>query len=461
MRSTARAAMVIASVLTAGCMMGPNYKRPPVITPEAYRGGNADTSLAAASIAELKWAEVFQDEQLQALLGVAVEQNYDVRIAATRILQARATYRITRADQFPEVDAGAQAQHEHGAVFGGQSVPPFTVYQVDAAVSWAPDFWGQYRRASEGARAQILATEWGRRAVLTSLVAQVASDYYVLRALDLQLAVSERTRASRQESLRLTQVLERGGTASLLDVYQAEQLVQTAETQIISLRRQIEQQENAISVLLGRNPGPIERGRSLVDQSHPPDIPAGLPSALLERRPDIQQAEQQLVAANAQVGVAKAAYFPQVSLTGTGGTISSALSSLFTTGLWSVAGSVVQPIFDAGRRKSRVALERALTEEAVLTYQKTLQQAFREVSDALVGYRRAGEFRAAQAVLVRAAEDARRLTDIRYRGGASSYLDVLDSETRVFAAELDLVQAQLNELSAFVEIYRALGGGWQ
>jgi multidrug efflux system outer membrane protein len=452
------ALVAVSAGAAAGCMVGPNYKRPPLVTPEEFRGADV---MAAASVAELKWAEVFQDEQLQTLLGVALEQNYDVRVAAARILQALASYRITRADQFPEVDVQAQGQRESGLVFGGTRLPAFSAFQLDAAVSWVPDFWGQYRRASEGARAQILASEWGRRAVVTSLVSQVASGYYTLRALDLQLEIARRTLASRQESLQLTEVRERGGAAPLLDVRQAEQLVHSADAQIVGLLRVIEQRENAINVLLGRNPGPIQRGRSLVDQPHAPALPAGLPSALLERRPDIRQAEQQLAAANAQIGVAKAAYFPQISLTATGGTASSALSSLFASGLWSVAAGVTQPIFNAGRTKSQVTLARAQTEEAILTYQKTVQQAFREVSDALVGYRRAQEFRAAQERLIRAAEDARRLTDIRYRGGASSYLDVLDSETRLFSAELDLVQAQLDELSEFVEIYRALGGGWQ
>jgi outer membrane protein, multidrug efflux system len=455
------AALAACASLATGCIVGPDYKRPAVVTPDAYRDSGATTSLAQASVAELKWAEVFQDEQLKALLSAAVEQNYDVRIAASRVLQASAQYGITRADQFPEVNAQAMALHERGLRVGNQALPPFTIYQADASVSWFPDFWGQYRRASEGARAEILASEWGRRAVLTSLVSQVASGYYTLQALDLQLEIARRTLTSRQESLQLTEVRERGGATSLLDVRQAEQLVHSAQAQIVDLGRLIEQQENAISVLLGRNPGSIERGRSLIDQPRPPEIPAGLPSALIERRPDILQAEHELAAATAQIGVAKAAYFPQVSLTGTGGTISSTLSSLFTTGLWSVAGSVVQPIFDAGRRKSRVALERARTEDAVLTYQKTVQQAFREVSDALVGYRRAREFRAEQEQLVRAAEDARRLTDIRYRGGASSFLDVLDSDSRLFSAQLDLAQAQLQELTTFVEIYRALGGGWR
>ena len=254
---------------------------------------------------------------------------------------------------------------------------------------------------------------------------------------------------------------ERGGVTALVDVRQAEQLVYSANAQIVDVQRAIEQQENFISVLLGRNPGAIPRGRAITDQPHAPEVPAGLPSALLDRRPDIQQAEQLIVAANAQIGVARAAYFPQITLTGSGGVASSALATLFTTGTWAVAGGLVQPLFTAGRTKSQVALAKAQTQEAALVYQQTIQQAFREVSDALVGYRRSREFRATQELLVRSAQDALRLAEVRYRGGATSYLEVLDSDTRLFSAQLDLVQAQFNELAAFVEIYRALGGGWQ
>jgi outer membrane protein, multidrug efflux system len=459
-RSRVPCAIAFMALSAVGCTVGPNYRRPPVTPPSEFRGAPAATSPASASLAEQPWADVFQDDQLRALLRVALAQNYDLRIAAARVVEAQASYGVTRADQFPEVDAQAQAQDQYGSVFAGRKVPTGGSFQLATAVSWEPDFWGQYRRATEAARAQILASEWGRRGVLTSLVAHVASGYYALRALDLQLEIARRTLTSRQESLELTQVRERGGATSILDVRQAEQLVHSAEAQAVDLQRQIEQQENALSVLLGQNPGSIARA-SLPGQTLGPDVPAGVPSTLLERRPDVQQAEQQLVAANARIGVARAAYFPQISLTGTGGAASAALSSLLTSGMWSVATSAVRPIFDAGRTKSRVAQARARTEEAVLTYQRTTQQAFREVSDALVGYQRARELRAAQDLLVRAAEDARRLTDVRYRGGASSYLDVLDSETRLFSAELGAVQAQLVELSAFVEIYRALGGGWQ
>ena len=298
---------------------------------------------------------------------------------------------------------------------------------------------------------------------MTSLIGDVANAYFTLRALDLELTISTRTLETRQESLRLTQVRETGGATSLVDVRQAEQLVYGAQGEITNLQRLIEQQENFISVLLGRNPGSIPRGRPLTEQPHAPQLPAGLPSALLERRPDIQQAEQGIVAANAQIGVARAAYFPQITLTGSGGFASTALSALFTGagGAWTAAASLVQPVFTAGRTRSQVALAEARRQEAELVYQQTVKQAFREVSDGLVEYRRLRELRESQDLLVRAAQDARRLADLRYQGGAASYLEVLDSDTRLFIAELALVRAQLGELSAYVDIYRALGGGWR
>jgi multidrug efflux system outer membrane protein len=453
------------ALLGAGCTLGPNYKRPPVTAPDTFRGASPSTgpsgSAAPASLADARWPEVFRDEPLQALIKTALAENYDVRIAASRILQAEAQYRITRADQFPTVNGEVQAQAQHGTVIANQTLPTVGTGQIGVALSWELDFWGKYRRASESARAEILASEWGRRAILTSLVSQVASGYFELRALDRELEIANRTLASRRESLALTQVREQGGATSLVDVRQAEQLVHSASGEIVDLQRQIEQQENFISVLLGRNPDAVARGRELTEQPHAPEVPAGLPSALLDRRPDIRQAEQFIIANNAQIGVAKAAYFPQISLTASGGVASSALSTLFSNGTWAVAGSVLQPLFTAGRTRSKVALARARTEEAALAYQQTIRQAFREVSDALVGYRRSREFRETQELLLRSAQDARRLAELRYQGGASSYLEVLDSDTRLFSAELGLVQAQRNELTAFVEIYRALGGGWQ
>jgi multidrug efflux system outer membrane protein len=299
--------------------------------------------------------------------------------------------------------------------------------------------------------------------VVTTLVSQVSGAYFGLRALDLELDISHRTLESRRQSLQLAQVRERGGVTSLLDVRQAEQLVYGASGEIATLDRQVAQQENFLSLLLGGYPGPIARGKALIDQPHQPDVPAGLPSALIARRPDIQRAEQQLVAANAQIGVARAAYFPQIPLTGSGGFESTALTSLFaaTNVIWTAAATATVPIFTAGRTRSQVALAEARREEATVAYQQTVRQAFREVSDALVGYRKLREFREQQALLFAAAQDARRLAQVRYEGGVTSYLEVLDADTRLFDAELGLAQAELSELSALVEIYRALGGGWQ
>jgi multidrug efflux system outer membrane protein len=456
------------SILVSGCLTGANYKRPPVDTPGGFR--DADASLTtAASLADERWWEVFQDETLQTLIRTALERNDDVRMAAARILEAQAQLGITRADQFPTVSAGVDVLGERPSVALGFPSTNVGAIEVQGSAAWELDFWGKFRRATESARAQLLAGEWGRRAVATTLVSQVSSAYFGLRALDLELEISQRTLASRQESLQLAQVRERGGVTSLLDVRQAEQLVYGAAGEIATLEREIAQQENFLSVLTGSNPGAVARGRALTDQpAEPPGppglhVPAGLPSALIERRPDIQRAEQQLVAANAQVGVARAAYFPQIALTGSGGFESTALAALFagTNIIWTAAAAATQPVFTAGRTRSQVAIAEARRDEAIITFQQTTRQAFREVSDALVGYRKLQEFREAQAQLLGAARDARRLAEIRYQGGATSYLEVLDADTRLFDAELGLAQAQLSERSALVEIYRALGGGWQ
>jgi outer membrane protein, multidrug efflux system len=459
---------LLIAMAAAGCTVGPNYKRPIVSVPDTYRGAAAleSTATEAVSIGDQAWWEVFQDEQLRDLIRTALRANLDLRIAATRILQAQAQLGITRADQFPTVDAGASASRSRtprSAVPIPRDPYQSSDFQVTVAAAWEIDFWGKYRRATESARASLLATEWGRRAVASSLISQVASAYFEMRAFDRQLDIATRTLASRRESLRLTEVTASGGATSLVDVRQAEQLVYNAAATISDLERQIALQENFISVLLGRNPSDVPRGVSLEQQVHLPDVPVGLPSTLLERRPDIQQAEQLLVAANANIGVAKAAYFPQISLTGAGGVQSTALSALFATpaGLWSIGAGLTQSVFNAGRTRSVVALSKAQQEEALLAYQQTIQQSLREVSDALVSYRKGSEFREQQLLLNRAASDARRLADIRYRGGATSYLEVLDSETRMFAAELGVTQAELSELLSLVQVYRALGGGWQ
>jgi multidrug efflux system outer membrane protein len=414
------------------------------------------------SLGDQKWWEVFQDPQLQELIRTALKQNYDVRIAAARILEARAQLGITRADQLPTISAGAAGLNDR---FPQTAVLPegetnFNV--VGASMAWDLDFWGKYRRSTEAARANLLATEWARHAVTNSLVSDVAAAYFQLRAYDLQLEISRRTLASRQESLQLTRTLSDGGAATMLDVRQAEQLVSTAAESIPSLERQIQQEENFLSTLLGRNPGPIARGMKLTEQPLSPEVPAGLPSSLLERRPDIRAAESELMAANAQIGVARAAYFPQISLTANSGFLSSALTSLFTgpAGFWNFGGSLTQPIFAGGRIRSGVKLSEARKEEMLLTYQRTIQQAFRGVSDSLVEYQKDREFRERQQELVLAAQDAAQLSEMRYRGGATSYLEVLTNETNSFNAELGLAQAQLNELLGLVDIYRNLGGGW-
>ncbi|HTF44633.1 MAG TPA: efflux transporter outer membrane subunit [Terriglobales bacterium] len=452
-------------LLSAGCAVGPNYKRPGADIPGVYRGATPPGAMqpAAESLGEQKWWEVFQDQQLQDLIRTALQQNYDVRIAATRILEAHAQVGITRADQLPTISGGASAANQRYADTKLYRQYETSYNQVDLDLAWELDFWGKYRRASAAARANLLATEWAREAVKSTLVREVAAAYFQLRSLDLQLEISRRTLVSRQSSLQLTQTLANGGATSMLDVRQAEQLVSTAAETIPDLERQIEQQENFLSTLLGNNPGPIARGMKLTEQPHAPEVPAGLPSDLLERRPDIRQAEAELIAANAQIGVAKAAYFPQISLTATAGYQSSALTGLFSgpAGLWSFGGALAQPIFAGGRIRSGVRFSEARKQELVLTYQQTIQQAFRGVSDALVEYHKDREFRQYQQQLATSAQDAAQLSETRYRGGAASYLEVLTNETNYFNAELGLAQAQSNELVALVQIYQELGGGWQ
>ena len=431
--------------------------------PDSYRGLAPETvPQTAASLADEKWWTLFQDPELQSLIREAISQNYDLRIAATRVLQAQAQLGITRADQLPTVTGGASSSNER--LPATRITPSFETSptEVNLSLFWELDFWGKFRRATEAARANLLANEWAQKAVLWTLVSNVASAYFQLRELDLEMQISRDTLASRKESLRLVQVREKGGTTSLLEVRQSEQLVYTAAANIPDLERRIEQQENLISILLGRNPSPITRGKSLVEYAISPTVPVGLPSSLIQRRPDIESAEQQLIAANARIGVARAAYFPQIALTAIGGYQSSALTDLFTSpaGLWSVGGQLVQPIFTGGRIRSNVRLTEAQKQESLLTYQYTVQQAFREVSDSLVAYRKNQEFRAQQELLAASAQDATRLSEMRYRGGVTSYLEVLDSNTRYFDAQLGLAQAQLNERLALVQLYNALGGGW-
>ena len=458
-------ALLCAALLLSGCTVGPNYKRPTVAVPPTYRGlvHDGTAQAEAATLGDQKWWDIFQDEQLRTLIHTALQQNYDLRIAASRILEAKAQLGITRADQFPTASAGAGIADVRTAQ--SKFLPAFetSTGQATLAAAWELDFWGKFRRATEASRANLLASEWARQEVVSTLVANVAAAYFELRALDLELEISKRTFDSRQESLRLTQMLANGGATSLLDVRQAEQLVFTAGAEIPALEQQIEQQENSLSILLGQNPGDITRGETLTEQRQPSQVPPGLPSSLLERRPDIRQAEEQLVAANAEIGVARAAYFPQIVLSGSGGFQSSALTNLFSgpAGAWSFGASLAQPIFTGGRLRAGVRLAEAQQQTAALFYQQSIQGAFRSVSDALVAYRKTREFRAQQELLFQAAQDAARLSNMRYTGGATGYLEVLTNETNAFSAELNLAQARLNELLALVQLYQALGGGWQ
>lgn len=457
-------------LVMGACSVGPDYKRPVVNVPASFReisptdaSVSNPTSSSTASLGEEKWWEVFQDKELQQLIRTAVKNNYDVRIAATRVLQAQAQLGIVRADQLPSLSLGGNVTGVRNPQVGPIPSYQLTQGQVFASAAWNLDFWGRYRRATEAARASLLANEWAQKEVISTLVADVASSYFQLRQLDLQLEISKRTLGSRRDSLELTKTLEEHGINNLLDVRQSEQLVYTAAAEVPDLERQIAIQENAINILLGNNPGEVPRGLKLTEQPHSPEVPVGLPSELLERRPDIRQAEQNLIAANAQIGVARAAYFPQISLTGSGGYESSKLTDLFQgpAGLWNLAGSISQPIFEGGRLKSGVRLAEAQAQQLTLTYQQTIQGAFRDVSNALVAYRKNREFRIEEEHLVDSALDAARLSEMRFKAGTTDYLEVLTNETNAFSAELTLSQARGNELNALVQLYLALGGGWQ
>jgi multidrug efflux system outer membrane protein len=468
----------VAIFFLASCSVGPNYKRPAADVPAMYRGATpapstdssanppangGATNNPVASLGDEKWWEVFQDQELQNLIRTALKNNYDVRIAATRVFQARAQLGITRADQLPSLGVGGNITSIRNPTIGPIPSYELTNGQLTANAAWNLDFWGKYRRATEAARANLLANEWAQKAVMATLVADLASSYFQLRQLDLELEISKRTLNSRQDSLDLTKTLEQHGINSLLDVRQSEQLVYTAAAEVPDLERQIAQQENAISILLGKNPDDVPRGLKLTDEPHSPEVPVGLPSALLERRPDVREAEANLIAANAQIGVARAAYFPQISLTATAGYESSALTNLFSgpAGIWNMVGSFTQPIFEGGRLKSNVQLAEAQRDQLLLTYQQTIQGAFRDVSNALVAYRKYREFRIQQEHLVDSAQDAAHLSETRFKAGTADYLEVLTNETNSFSAELNLAQAQGNELTALVQLYQALGGGWE
>jgi multidrug efflux system outer membrane protein len=454
----------------AGCAVGPDYKRPVVDSPGAFRRAASDTNAPSGtnSFADLGWWETFRDPQLIAYLTEALTNSWDIKIAAARVWQAEAAARITRSQFFPTVNAGGDLFTSRASEKGPTPVPPGVNPQQgygDVFLSmpaYEVDLWGRIRRANEAARAQLLATEEAQRTVRQTLVAEVATAYLDLLEFDLELDIAIRTYAVRTNSLELTRSRAQGGVASMADVYQAQILVFGAEASIADIHRRIEQQENLVSILLGRNPGDIQRGQALISQSVRAEVPPGLPSSLLERRPDLRAAEQQLIAANADIGQAKAAFYPQVVLTGFAGFQSVALSDLFTGAAktWQFGPAVTFPLFTGGRLRGNLKLAKARFEESLALYQQTVQNAFRDVSDGLIAYQRTREFRERQEERTQANRDATELANVRYEGGVTSYLEVLYNEQELFSAELSLAQARRNEFLSVIQLYRALGGGW-
>jgi outer membrane protein, multidrug efflux system len=457
-------AAVMASSLVAGCRVGPNYHRPVVQGPTAYRdfSENPEVQGKVASYADLPWWQVFQDPQLQELIRLALKQNYDLQLATERINEGRAQLAITMSRLFPQVQANGD--FSGGKEHNFQTKSNFLLLTADAAFQL--DFFGRLRHANEAARAQLLATEDVRQTVILTLVSDVASDYFALLQLDLQLQITRETVKTQEDSVKLTQLRVDHGVATKLDVLQAQQVLDSANAQIPDLERRIAQEENAISILLGNYPQAVPRGRPLVEQPLPPEVPPGLPSSLIERRPDIREAEQILVAANAEIGVAKAQFFPQISLTGSGGGSfgrSSAFSSLMSSqvGIWSYGAQVSQPIFTGGALRGNLRLAKSQHESALIAYRQTIQRAFGDVSDALIGYEKLHQVRVRQEDTVKDLQESVRLSEMRYKGGTTTYLEVLDGQRSLFSAELTLAEARGTEYQSLVQLYRALGGGWQ
>jgi len=459
------ASVVLGALLMAGCTLGPDYKRPPVDIPTDWRDVPTQE---AASLANTPWWELFRDETLSELIRIALVENKDLKIAVERIEEARARYGFVKADLYPQVDAAASAGRSRSSEVGPVPVPTgtdpeATDYFVGVEVNWEIDFFGRFRRANEAQRALMLATEAARRSVTITLVADVASAYVDLRSFDRQLEVSRRTLESRREYMELARVRYEGGLTSELDYRQAEAEYYRTEALTYDFERLVAEVENEISVLLGRNPRQVPRGTSIQDEPVPPEVPPGLPSELLERRPDLQQAEQQLIAANARIGEAKALLYPRIALTGSLGTESSDLGDLFTAPArtWSIAAGLLQPIFHGGRNRRRVEIVESQQRQALYSYELSILQAFREVEDSLVGYRKFGEQRTAQGHRVAAERKRLELSDLRYRGGVAAYLEVLDSQRSLFSAELDEIQAIQDQLTAVIRLYKSLGGGWE
>ena len=463
MIGTRKFAAVLASILFLlnGCKVGPNYKRPVVVTPDQYRGVAPDLpgQPPVQPFAEMQWETVFQDEALRALIKEALTNNYDMLIAASRILQAQAVVGITRANQLPNVSGSGGVDYQRNAF----ALNGPTVDSLGISLNYIVDFWGKYRRATEAARAQLLATTYGRDVVQTTLISNIATAYFALRQFDYQLDFSQRNVAADNDIVRINTIKYTGGDSAITDVYQANLLLQQAQAQVISAQQSIAQTENQISILLGRNPGPIARGITLVDQPHLATVPTGIPSALLERRPDVRQSEELLVAANANVGVAKAAYFPQISLTGQFGAQSTALTS-FLQGpatVWSLGGEVLQPLYAGGAITSAYKLAWAQRNESELTYKQTVLNAFGDVANSLVGYNQARLFRMKIEEQTNTYQETARLANVRFSGGVTSFLEVLVTQQQFFTSELSLAAAWNTEMQNYVQLYQALGGGWQ
>jgi outer membrane protein, multidrug efflux system len=448
-----------------GCAVGPNYRRPSINPPETFRGETRNAA-GTNSFAELPWWQVFHDDNLQNLIRVALTNNYDLRIAVTRVAQAHAMLAEARAGFFPQLNYSGIAGAGQN-VSGGMPSPTGTsaiIFAADADASWEIDLFGRIRRLNEAARAQFLASQEARRDVMISLISQVAQNYFQLIALDSQLRIARDSTNSFGQSLKIFNERLQGGVASKLETSSAEALMDSAAATIPELEAQIVTQENQLSVLIGQNPGAILRGDSSLETQTPPEVPAGLPSALLERRPDIREAEQQLRSANAQVGVAVADFFPQLNLTGLFGEVSSDLTTFASGGgdiAWSIAAGLTGPIFHGGQLRAQYAQARAAREQSALQYQAAVLNAFQEISNALISREKLADARTHQSRAVDAYREAVKIAMERYRLGNADYYEVLQEQQQLFPAENSLVQTQLNQLLAVVQLYRALGGGWQ
>jgi outer membrane protein, multidrug efflux system len=469
MRSTrpTQAAMTaivgIAALSLSACLtVGPDYRRPELPLPPGYSDAAAGAPQAAVPDA---WWSLFGDPQLDSLVEEALAANQDLAAAAARVEEARAILGITDADRFPEVTGAAGASRNRLSRETSQIPSGFPLeldtYRATVEVSYAFDFWGRLRRATEAARAELLATEEARRNIRLAITAEVARAYFDLLTFERQLEIARGTTGTRTESVRLQKLRFDAGTISGLDLAQAEAELAATDAAVPALERALRQTENRLGVLLGRLGGRIEPGLPLAELTAP-EVPVGLPSELLVRRPDVLEAERRLAAANARIGVARAAYFPSIGLTGVAGTESTELTDLFSsgTGIWQAAVSLVEPIFNAGRTRRQVEAAEARTRESLALYTRTVQGAFAEVEDALVARRTGIAEREALGRQVTALAEARRLADLRYEGGDSSYLEVLDADRSLFRAELDLARARRDELAASVLLFQALGGGW-